>query len=125
MLLPAATGLGTPLLVTARWQAVVTVVVTVVLLLAAVGSLVVEETDELAVIVPAATVGATFTTTMMSTDEAAAMLRFVQVTEAPTTQDQPAGVATETNVVFTGIASVKLTFEAAAGPLFVNVCRQE
>ena len=56
----------------------------------------------------------------------AAMLEIVQVTlpVVPTTgvvQDQPGGVATEANVVFSGVASVKLTVVAAADPLFVTV----
>jgi hypothetical protein len=122
MLLPARIGLGTPLFVTVRSHAVMTVVVTVVLLLADVGSIVVEETDELAVIVCAAMFGATFTTTVMSTAEPALMLGFEQVTEAVTVHNQPAGGATETNVVLAGIASVNMTAEAGPGPLFVTVC---
>jgi hypothetical protein len=127
MLLPARTGLGTPLFVTVRSHAVMTLVVTVVLLLADVGSTVVEETDELAVIVPAATVGATFTTTMMSTDTLAARFGFVQFTfpAAPTAgavHDHPAGAETDWKVVLIGVASVKLTAEAGPGPLFVTVC---
>ena len=121
MLLPAATGFGLPLLVTVRSQAVVTVVVTVVLLFAELGSLA-EETEEFAVIVPAATVGATLTTTMISAVAPKARLGFVQVTEAVTVHVHPAGGATETNVVLAGIGSVKLTADAAAGPLLVTVC---
>ena len=49
MLDPAATGLGLPLLVTVRSQAVLTLVVTVVLLFAKIGSPV-DETEEAAVI---------------------------------------------------------------------------
>ena len=127
MLLPAATGFGVPLFVTVRSQAVVTVVVTVVLLFAALGSLVAEETVEFAVMVPAAIFGATFTTTMMSAEAPDARLGSVQLTfpVAPTAgvvQDHPAGMETETNVVLAGVASVKLTVDAAAGPLFVTVC---
>ena len=121
MLLPAATGFGVPLLVTVRSQAVVTVVVTVVLLFAGLGSLA-EETEEFAVIVSAGTVGATLTTTMISTVAPAARLGMVQVTEAVTVHVHPAGGATETKVVLAGIGSVKLTVDAAAGPLFVTVC---
>jgi hypothetical protein len=122
ILAPAATGLGTPLFVTAKSQTTMTVVVTVVLLLAELGSLVAEETDEFAVIVPAATVEATFTTITMSADVPAARLGLVQVTEVVVVQVQPAGAETDTNVVFVGIASVKLTVVAAAGPLLVTVC---
>jgi hypothetical protein len=35
---------------------------------------------------------------------------------------QPAGTPSETNVVFVGTVSVKVTFVAEAGPLFVTVC---
>ena len=120
---PAATGLGLPLLVTIRSQEVWTFVTTVVLLLADVGSVVTEEeTEEFAVIVATATVGARFTTTMMFADAPAATLGLVQVTEAVTVHVQPAGAETDTKVVLAGIASVKLTVDAAAGPLFVTVC---
>ena len=115
-------GLGTPLLVNVRSQAMRTFVTTVVLLLAAVGSLVVEDTEELAVIVATATVGATFTKMAISTDAPAAIVGFVHVTEAVTVQVHPAGAETETNVVLAGIASAKLRFDAAAGPLLVTVC---
>jgi hypothetical protein len=73
-----------------------TVVTTVVLLLAAVGSLVLAVTDEFAVIEAATTGGAV--------------------------QDHPAGGDTDWNVVFAGVASVKLTLAADAGPLLVTVC---
>src|SRR6267143_1225168 len=117
MLLPAITGLGLPLLVTARSQFALTFVTTVVLLFAALGSPVVAEIDEFAVMVATTTDGATFTTTMMSADAPAARVGSVQVTEAVMTQVQPAGAETETNVVLAGIASVKFTAEAATGPL--------
>jgi hypothetical protein len=120
MLAPAATGLGLPLFVTFRSQAIRTLVTTVVLLLLAVGSVVPEaETEEFAVIVATATVGARFTTTMMFADAPAATLGLVQVTEA--VHVQPAGAETDTKVVLAGIASVKLTVDAAAGPLFTTV----
>src|SRR5712675_357021 len=122
MLLPAITGLGVPLLVTAKSHSGVTLVTTVVLLLARLGSPVVAEIDEFAVMVATTTDGATFTTTMISADAPAARFGSVQVTEAVITQVQPAGAETETNVVLAGIASVKLTVEAAAGPLFVTAC---
>ena len=123
ILAPAATGLGLPLFVTVRLQAIRTFVTTVVLLLLAVGSVVPEEeTEEFAVIVATATVGARFTTTMMFADANAATLGLVQVTEAVTVHVQPTGAESDTKVVLTGIASVKLTVDAAAGPLFVTVC---
>ena len=124
---PAATGLGVPLLVTARSQASETGVVTVVLLFAEFGSVVVAVTEEFAVIVPAAMVDGTFTTTMMSADVPEAIVVSVQFTfpVAPTAGEvhvQPAGAKTDSKVVFVGVASVKLTPEADAGPLFVTVC---
>src|SRR5258708_22363787 len=122
MLLPAVTGFGVPLLVTAKSQSGVRLVTTVVLLLAELGSPVVEEMEEFAVIVATTTVEATFTTTMMSADAPAARVGSLQVTEAVITQVQPTGAETEANVVLAGIASVKLTAEAEAGPLLVTVC---
>ena len=123
ILAPAATGLGLPLFVTVRLQVIRTFVTTVVLLLLGVGSVVPEEeTEEFAVIVATDTVGARFTTTMMSADAPAATLRLVQVTGAVMGHVQPAGAETDTKVVLAGIASVKVTVEAAAGPLLVTVC---
>jgi hypothetical protein len=123
MFAPAATGLGLPLLVTFRSQAVRTLVTTDVLLLLELGSVVPEEeTEEFAVIVATDTVGARFTTTMMSADAPATTLGLVQVTEAVTVHVQPTGAETDTKVVLAGIASVKLTGAAAAGPLLVTVC---
>src|SRR5260370_18063010 len=104
MLAPAATGLGLPLLVTFRSQAIRTFVTTVVLLLLELGSVVPEEeTEEFAVIVAAATVGARFTTTMRSADAPAATLGLVQVTQAVTLHVQPAGADTDPELVFTRI----------------------
>src|ERR1700685_1256294 len=127
MVPPAATGVGVPLLVTARSQSTETVVATVVLLLAVFGSLVEEVIVEVAVIVPAATVAATFTPMIMSADAPEARLVSVQFTlpVAPTAgyvHAQPGGTDTEAKVVFAGMASWKITAEAAAGPLFVTVC---
>jgi hypothetical protein len=114
-------------LVTARSQATVTGVTTVVLLFAEVGSLVVAVTDEFAVIEPAASVDGTFTTTTMSAVAFTPSVGSVQLTfpvlpTAGVVQVQPAGASTDSNVVFSGVASVKLTAEAAAGPLLVIVC---
>ena len=123
MLAPAATGLGLPLLVTFRSQATRTFVTTVVLLLLGLGSVVPEEeTEEFAVMVATDTVGARFTTTMISADAPAATLGLVQVTEAVAVHVQPTGAENDTKVVLAGIASVKLTGAAAAGPLLVTVC---
>jgi hypothetical protein len=114
---PAATGLGLPLLVTARSQASVTGVFTVLLVVVAL----VAESVEVAAMGEAVSVAATLTTTMMSTDVPEAMLVSLQVTVvAVVVQVQPAGAEAETTVVL-GIDSVKLTAEAAAGPLLVIV----
>jgi hypothetical protein len=69
----------------------------------------------------AVTVGATFTTTMMAADVPEAMLESLQLIGVVVVQDQPTGADTETYVVLVGIASVKTTFAAEAGPLFVMV----
>src|SRR5438270_3660360 len=127
MLLPACTGLGLPLLVTAKSQSTVIGVVTVVVLFAALGSLVVAVTEEFAVIEAAVTLDGTFTTTMMSAEAPEARFGSVQLTfpvppTAGVVQVQPTGADTEAKVVFAGVASVKLTPEAALGPLFVTVC---
>ena len=93
------------------------------LLLLELGSVVAEEErKEFAVIVATDTVAARFTTTMMSADAPAATLGLLQVTEAVTVHVHPAGAETDTRVVLVGIASAKLTVDAALGPLFVTVC---
>jgi hypothetical protein len=128
MVPPAATGLGAPPLVTDRSQATVSGVATVVLLLAAFGSPVVAVTDEFAVIVPAAVAAGTFTTTIMSATvpdaiaEGSVQLTFPVAPTAGAVHVQPTGAETDWNVVFVGVASVKLTPVDAAGPLFVIVC---
>lgn len=123
---PAATGLGVPLLVTARSQTTFTLVVTLVLLLEESGSEVVAETEEEAVIVAAVTVAGTFTTMMMSAEDAVATDGLVQVIVpvAPTAgvvQVHPGADVMDWNVVFVGVASVKVAPDAVAGPLFVIV----
>jgi hypothetical protein len=123
MLFPAVTGFGSPLLVTVKSHLSTTGVLTVVLLLPRLGSVVTDdETEEFAVIVEAAVLTGTFTVTRMFTEALTARLESVHVTEVVVVQVQPAGADTETNVVPVGIASTKLTVEAAAGPLLVTVC---
>src|SRR5580704_3733213 len=124
MLLPAVAGFGVPVLVTARSQPTMINVATEVLLLAELGSVVVAVTEEFAVMVPVAVVG-TFTTTRMSAVAPAARVGSLQVTVPvpPTAGDvhvHPAGGETDSNVVFVGVASVKTTAEAEAGPLLVT-----
>jgi len=120
MVPPAATGLGAPLLLTARSQAAVTGVLVLVVMVRAL----VAETEDVAAIAAAVTVGGTFTTTMIDAEVVAAKVGSVQVIfpVAPTAgvvHVQPAGADTEAKVVLAGTASRKLTLVAAAGPLFV------
>lgn len=119
---PAATGLGVPLLLTARSQAAVTRVLVLVVMVRAL----VAETDEVAAIAAAVTFDGTLTTTMIDAEVVAAKLVSVQVMfpVAPTAgvvHTQPAGAETEAKVVLVGTASKKLTEVAAAGPLLVMV----
>jgi hypothetical protein len=123
MFAPTVTGLGVPLLVTVRSQAMITLVVTVVVLV--VTEFVADRVD-VAVMVGATTLGATLTTTTILAVAPTARLGSVQVTfpvepTAGEVQVHPAGAKTDWNVVFGGVASVKLAFVAAAGPLFVTV----
>ena len=127
MVPPTATCAGLPLLVTARSQEMPTVVFTLAVLLSVLGSLVDDVTEAVSATVPAGILEATFTPIMISADAPDARVAIVQLTlpVAPTAgvvQVQPAGVDTEAKVVLPGIASVKLTEEAEAGPLFVTVC---
>src|ERR1700685_162666 len=121
MLLPAVTGLGVPVFVTARSHLATTFVTTLVLLLAEYGSLVEDDTEDVAVMVEAVTDEARFTETMMSADVPEASEESEQFTDVVVTHVQPLGAETETNVVLAGIASVKVTAEAVAGPLLVMV----
>jgi hypothetical protein len=114
-------------LVTVRSQATLTFVVTLVLLFAALGSRVVAPTEEDAVIEAATTLGGTFTATTMSASAPTARLGLVQTTfpavpTAGVVHVQPAGAATDWYVVFGGLACVKDTDVATAGPLFVMAC---
>src|SRR5580700_8473990 len=114
---PAATGLGVPVLVTARSQASVTGVFSMLLVVAAF----VAESVEVAVIGVVVSVAATLTTTPMLTEAPEARLGSVHVTVvAVVAQVHPAGAEAETTVVL-GMDSVKLTADAAAGPPLVTV----
>ena len=97
---PAATGLGDPLFVTDKSQAIPTGVTTLVLLLALLGSLVVAVTEEAAVIEAAATLDGTLSTTTISAEVLAANVGSLQVTVpvppiAGDVQVQPAGARTD------------------------------
>ena len=126
--MPARTGLGVPLFVTAMSHLSCTYTAVVVVLLAVFGSDVVDDTVEIAVVVPEVADAETSTTTTMFAEAPAAKLAesvHVIVPVEPTggvVQVHPAGARTEAKVVCDGVASVKVTPVAAAGPLFVIVC---
>jgi hypothetical protein len=90
-------------------------------LFAELGSLVVDVTEAVSLMGLVVTVAGTATTTMMSAEVFAARVDAVQVTEVVVAQIHPAGAETETNVVLAGIASVKVRFAAAAGPLLLTL----
>ena len=124
---PAVTGLGVPLFVTVRSHATFTGVLTVVVLLELMGSDVVAETLAVAVIGLAVTIAGTLTTTVMFAVAADASVGLLQVMVlvppmAGFVHVQPAGAETDWYVVFVGVASVKTTPVAVAGPLLVMVC---
>lgn len=104
-----------------------TVVVLVALLLPGIGSAVAEPIDAvLEMIVPAAVAAWTATTREKLAFVAAGIeaVEHETVPLAPTAgvvHVQPAGDASETNVVFDGSGSVKATFAALFGPLLVTV----
>src|SRR5580704_1806656 len=113
MLLPSVTGLGVAELVMLRsaCPAAATRTVAIASLLARFGSVVVEETSAVtAMDVPEAVPAVTFSTTVNVVEAAEASVGFEQVSVPLTTVEvQPAageGVA-ETNVVLTGIVSLK------------------
>ena len=78
-------------------------------------------------IVPPAVPAFTFTTTWKFVRVPGARLAIVHVIlpvppTAGVTHAHPTGVVAETNVVFAGVACVKLTVAALLGPRFVTVC---
>jgi hypothetical protein len=84
------------------------------------GSVVVDETEATSMIVaPDAVEGSTLTTSGKLAVALTARLAIVQVA---VTHVQPAGAASDTNVVLAGKTSVNVRFAAAAGPLFVTTC---
>src|SRR5690349_15452699 len=117
MLLPAITGSGESLLVTARSAWVCTVVVAVPVLLPGVGSVVaVAATALLLMVAPLAVLALTWTTMVKTAVSPAATVALEKTTvPVPPTAgaevDQPVPVVTiaETNVVLAGTASVTVT----------------
>src|ERR1035437_623214 len=126
---PACTGFGDATLVTDRFGPVVpTIVLTVAVLFEEIGSMAEEPTDTVPVItVPFVVPLLTFTTRVNVPDANAGMLALVQttlpVTPSPAfRQLHPAGAATDTSVVFAGIAATTVALSAALGPLLVTTC---
>src|SRR5271155_2424191 len=130
MSLPAITGFGDAELVTVISASAVvpTMVDALAVLLTEFGSLTEELTTAVSVMtVPLATPEFTFTNIVNVAAVLPAMLGLVHTTfpVAPTagvTQVQPAGAATERNVVFAGTASTNAALSAALGPLLVTIC---
>ncbi len=127
MFCPAVTGSGESVFVTIRSARVFTVVVAVAALSVASGSVVLLETFAvLEIDAPFAALVFTLTTSVNVPDAFAARLAFEQeiVPVAPTAgvvQLKPAGLASETKVVFVGTASVNVTLVALLGPVFVTM----
>lgn len=127
MSLPAGTGSGASVLVTARSADVVVVVVAVAPLFADVESGVGDDAVAvLVIVVPLAVVGLTRTTMVkMAVGGAGAMLPMVHETVpvVPTpgaAQLQPVGASSERKVVLDGTVSVIVTLAALLGPVFVT-----
>ena len=129
-MLPATTGFGEAEFVTVSSAPAVvpTTVDAEAVLLVEFGSVTDELTVAVSVItVPFAVPEFTFTIIEKVAAVPPAMLRSVQTTlpvppPAGVTQLQPAGAATETNVVFAGTASTSVALSAALGPLLVTSC---
>ena len=123
-MLPAATDVGVAVLVVIRsaWVAVATTSAAVAVLLAELGSVVVELTVAVSLIaVPAAVPAATPTITgKLAVPVAKLGLVQVMLPVPPAVgsmQDHPPGIGVnDTNVVFGGVVSVKLTPVAVLGP---------
>jgi hypothetical protein len=122
--LPASTGFGVPVFVSAKsaCPAVATTVVTVATLFDGFGSVVAADTFAVSVmIVPEGTAAPTLTTTVKVVDAPLANVGIVQEIEAPEQVQPPVPdvAATDTNEVFAGSASVNATVLDVPGPLFV------
>jgi hypothetical protein len=127
-LLPAATDVGAAVFVVIRSAsvAVATTSAAVAVLLAVLGSVVVELTVAVSLIaVPAGVPALTFTITgKLAVPVAKLGSVQVMLPALPTvgsTQDHPPGIGvSDTNVVFAGVVSVKLTPVAVLGPALVT-----
>ncbi len=123
-LLPAATDVADGELVVIRsaWVAVATTSAAVALLLVRFGSVTGEVTFAVSLIaVPEVVPTFTFTIYVMVAGAPEARLGLVQ-TSVARVQAHPAGPVSDTEVVFAGSASVRVTDAAALGPLLVTTC---
>ena len=120
--MPACTGTGLALFVTARSAESATWILTVALLLPPFGSAVVEETESVCVIVPAAVVVPTVTTNVKFAVVLAAIVVVSVQVRVASTQVHPAGPINDTPVVPAGSVSVNTGAFAVAGPPLVTLC---
>src|SRR5436309_2228163 len=123
MLLPACTGTGLPVFVTARSAESATSRITAALSFAFVASPVAEVAESVTVLVlPDATSLPTFTTKVKFAVVVAAMVVVSVQVSVPRTQVHPAGPVNDTADVFAGSVSVNTGAFAVAGPLLVTLC---
>src|SRR5436305_1782405 len=127
MLLPAITGSGASDLVTDRSMRRMTLVIATSMLLPGVGSPVPLVTVAVLVMVaPLAVLELTLTTMVKVAVSALATEALVKVmvpvppAGTASVRDQPAGVVTDTSVVFAGVGSLIVTDCASDGPLLVR-----
>src|ERR1035437_1658362 len=123
MLVPASTGTGFAVFVTARSAESATWTLTVALLLPPFGSTVVEETESVCVmVVPDATVVFTVTTKENVAVVLAAMFAESVQVRVARTHVHPAGPVSDTAVVLSGSVSVNMGAFAVAGPALLTLC---
>src|SRR5260370_26357555 len=125
MFWPAFTGFGLAEFVTPRSAspAVATPIFTVAELSLGFVSNVAEAAVAVSVMVPGPVPAFKFTTTVKVLDEPGATLGLVQLIDPSVVHVHPAGTGlSDTNVVFTGNASVKVALVQLLGPLLVTTC---
>jgi hypothetical protein len=125
MFWPAFTGFGLAEFVTPRSAspAVATPIFTVAELSLGFVSNVAEAAVAVSVIVPGPVPAFTLTTTVKVPDEPGATLGLVQLIDPAVVHVHPAGTGlSDTNVVFTGNASVKVALVQLLGPPLVTTC---
>src|SRR5258706_8447342 len=124
MLLPALTGSGESLLVTARSARVCTVVIAIPVLLPGVGSGVALLAVALLLIIVPFAVDAGMLTTIVNTADSPAMTVPFEKTIGPavfTAQPAPVVTIADTSVVPAGTASLTMTVCASLGPAFAKL----